>query len=169
MYRARATAGQLAASGWDVTVYTAPREFFTRYIGSVDPSLESGVDPRITIRRPSMDYFRWERDIRRYGRFRANMPVLANAGYNLMQRRFFPEHYASWIPRVVARALREHAGKRFDLILATGKAAMLKASGRSVERNPAAPHASRLAGRRAAPLSMSRRTGGSARDRRNDP
>jgi len=120
VYRARATAGQLAASGWDVTVYTAPREFFTRYIGSVDTSLESGVDPRITIRRPAMDYFRWERDIRRYGRFRANMPVLANAGYNLMQRRFFPEHYASWIPRVVARALREHAGKRFDLILATG-------------------------------------------------
>jgi glycosyltransferase involved in cell wall biosynthesis len=120
VYRARATANHLACAGWDVTVHTAPREFFTRYIGSVDLSLEEGVDERIRVRRPNMGYFRWERDIRRYGRFRANMPVLANAGYNLMQRRFFPEHYASWIPHVVARALREHARKPYDLILATG-------------------------------------------------
>ena len=120
VYRARATAGHLAAAGWDVTVHTAPREFFTRYIGSVDPSLETGVDPRIKIRRPAMGYFRWERDVRRYGRFRANMPILANAGYNWVQRRFFPEHYASWIPHVVSRALREHARHRYDLILATG-------------------------------------------------
>jgi glycosyltransferase involved in cell wall biosynthesis len=120
VYRARATAGHLAAAGWDVTVYTAPREFFTRYIGSVDPSLEQEADERIKVRRPGMGYFRWERDIRRYGRFRANMPILANAGYNWTQRRFFPEHYASWIPHVVARALREHARKRFDLVLATG-------------------------------------------------
>jgi len=120
VYRARATAEQFAAAGWDVTVHTAPREFFTRYIGSVDESLEAGLDPRIAVSRPGMGYFRWERDIRRYGRFRANMPVLANAGYNWMQRRFFPEHYASWIPHVVARALRQHARRRFDLIVATG-------------------------------------------------
>ncbi|MBS2966046.1 glycosyltransferase [Actinocrinis puniceicyclus] len=120
VYRARATARHLAAAGWDVTVYTAPREFFTRYIGTVDPSLEDDADGRIRVRRPGMGYFRWERDIRRYGRLRANMPVLANAGYNWTQRRFFPEHYASWIPRVVARALREHAHRRFDLVLATG-------------------------------------------------
>lgn len=120
VYRARATAAHLAEAGWDVTVYTAPREFFTRYIGTVDPTLEAGLDERITVRRPGMGYFRWERDIRRYGRLRANMPVLANAGYNWMQRRFFPEHYASWIPRVVAQALRDHARRRFDLVLATG-------------------------------------------------
>jgi glycosyltransferase involved in cell wall biosynthesis len=120
VYRARATAEHLAAAGWDVTVHTAPREFFTRYFGSVDPSLEQGVDERIKVRRPGMGYFRWERDIRRYGRFRANMPILANAGYNWTQRHFFPEHYASWIPHVIARALREHAHKRFDLVLATG-------------------------------------------------
>lgn len=120
VYRARATANHLAAAGWDVTVHTAPRMFFTQYIGSVDESLETGIDERIKVRRPKMGYFRWERDIRRYGRFRANMPVLANAGYNYMQRRFFPEHYASWIPHVVARALREHAAKRYDLIVATG-------------------------------------------------
>lgn len=120
VYRARATAAHLAGRGWDVTVYTAPREFFTRYIGSVDPSLEAGLDERIRVRRPGMGYFRWERDLRRYGRARANMPVLANAAYNFTQRRFFPEHYASWIPRVVARALREHARRRFDLVLATG-------------------------------------------------
>lgn len=120
VFRALATANQFAAAGWDVTVHTAPREFFTRYIGSVDESLEAGIDPRIKVFRPEMGYFRWERDIRRYGRFRANMPVLANAGYNWLQRRFFPEHYASWIPHVISRALRQHARKRFDLIVATG-------------------------------------------------
>src|SRR5258708_12163187 len=39
VYRARATANALARSGWDVTVCTAPRRFFTEYIGSTNPSL----------------------------------------------------------------------------------------------------------------------------------
>jgi glycosyltransferase involved in cell wall biosynthesis len=120
VYRARATADHLARSGWEVTVYTAPREFFTRYIGSVDPSLEAGIDPSIRVERPGMGYFRWERDIRRYGRFRANMPVLANAIYNWFQKHFFPEHYASWIPRILSRALRQHTRHRFDVVVATG-------------------------------------------------
>jgi glycosyltransferase involved in cell wall biosynthesis len=120
VYRARATANHLARAGWDVTVHTAPREFFTRYIGSTDESLEASVDPGIRIERPGMGYFRWERDIRRYGRFRANLPVVANAGYNWFQQHFFPEHYGSWIPRVVSRALRAHTRRRFDVVVATG-------------------------------------------------
>jgi glycosyltransferase involved in cell wall biosynthesis len=120
VYRARATAKHLAEAGWDVTVHTAPREFFTRYIGSTDPSLEAGVDPSIRVERPGMGYFRWERDIRRYGRFRANLPVVSNAGYNWLQKNFFPEHYASWIPRVLSRALKSHARRRYDLVVATG-------------------------------------------------
>ena len=92
VYRARATANLLAQRGWDVTVFTAPRRFFTEYIGSTDPTLEESVDPAIRIERPKMGYFRWERDIRRYGRLRANMPVVANALYNYVQRHFFPEH-----------------------------------------------------------------------------
>ncbi|MGH6656794.1 MAG: glycosyltransferase, partial [Actinocrinis sp.] len=103
VYRARATANLLAEHGWEVTVFTAPRRFFTEYIGSTDESLEAGVDPAVRVERPNMGYFRWERDIRKYGRFRANMPVLANAGYNWLQRHFFPEHYASWIPRILAK------------------------------------------------------------------
>ncbi len=120
VYRARATANLLAQRGWEVTVFTAPRRFFTEYIGSTDESLEASVDPAVRVERPNMGYFRWERDIRRYGRFRANNPVLANAGYNWLQRHFFPEHYASWIPRIMAKALRMHARKRFDLVVATG-------------------------------------------------
>jgi glycosyltransferase involved in cell wall biosynthesis len=140
VYRARATAEHLAAAGWDVTVHTAPREFFTRYIGSVDASLEEGVDPRITVTRPGMGYFRWK-DIRNYGRFRANMPVLANAAYNWTQRRFFPEHYASWIPHVVARALRQHAHRRFDLILATGNPFASFAAASWIHRLTGVPYA----------------------------
>jgi glycosyltransferase involved in cell wall biosynthesis len=120
VYRARATANQLARAGWDVTVYTAPREFFTRYIGSTDESLEASVDPAVRVERPGMGYFRWERDLRRYGRLRANFPIVANASYNWLQKHFFPEHYGSWIPRIVARALRAHTRRRFDLVVATG-------------------------------------------------
>ena len=38
---------------------------------SGNPLTQSGVDPRITVCRPDMGYFRWERDIRRYEAFLA--------------------------------------------------------------------------------------------------
>ena len=43
VFRSRATANHLAAAGWDVTVITPQREFFTDYIHSFDPSLEATV------------------------------------------------------------------------------------------------------------------------------
>ena len=45
VFRARATANHLAEAGWDVTVHTAPREFFTDYIHSYDASLEATIHP----------------------------------------------------------------------------------------------------------------------------
>jgi glycosyltransferase involved in cell wall biosynthesis len=120
VYRALATANLLAERSWDVTVATAPREFFTDYLKSYDPSLESYIHPAVAVERPRMGYFRWERDIRRYGRLRANFPSLANAAYGWTQRRVFPEHYAGWLPHLLTRAARLHARRRFDLVLATG-------------------------------------------------
>jgi glycosyltransferase involved in cell wall biosynthesis len=120
VYRALATANHLADSGWDVTVCTAPREFFTEYIRSYDDSLEERIDPRVRVERPRMSFNRWEKDLRRYGAFRGNLPVLSAMGRNLVQGRLFPEHYATWIPGVVARALRMHRKEPFDLVLATG-------------------------------------------------
>ncbi|WBB81626.1 glycosyltransferase [Micromonospora sp. WMMD882] len=120
VYRARATANHLAAKGWDVTVCAAPLSFLYDVIGSVDEDLARTVDPRIRVERPSLNQFVWEKDIRRYSGFRARMPLLAHRLYQFGQRRVFPEHYESWGRAAVARALRLHARKRFDVVLATG-------------------------------------------------
>ncbi len=120
VFRSRATANHLAQSGWDVTVYSAPREFFINYIDSYDPSLESTVDPRVKVVRPGMSYHRWIGDIREYGWFRGNFPTLFSVLRQWETEKLFPEHYATWIPRVVARALAEHRRRPFDVVLATG-------------------------------------------------
>ena len=120
VFRSRATANHLAEQGWDVTVHTAPREFFTQYIDSYDSSIESTVHPEVSVVRPGMDFYRWVNDIREYGRFRANFPTIASTLHRWETERFFPEHYASWIPRVVARALWEHRRRPYDVVVATG-------------------------------------------------
>jgi glycosyltransferase involved in cell wall biosynthesis len=120
VYRARATANYLAANGWDVTTCAAPLKFLHEVIGSVDEGLAATVDPRIRIERPALSQFAWERDLRRMGRFRRTSPVLTRNLYNWGLRHLFPEHYSSWGMAAVARALRLHARRRFDVVLATG-------------------------------------------------
>ena len=68
VFRARATANHLAEAGWDVTVLTAPREFFEHHLdGAADPSLEATVDPRVKVERPAMNTYAFEHDVRRFG------------------------------------------------------------------------------------------------------
>lgn len=120
VFRSTATANHLAAAGWEVTVHTAPREFFTDYLGSSDASLEATVHPDVRVVRPGMSYAHWEQDVRRFGRLRGTLPTLEAV---LRRRRTdlgFPEHYAPWIPRVLAHAVAEHARRPYDLVLATG-------------------------------------------------
>ena len=45
VYRSRAMANHFAAAGWDVTVVTVPKIFFTDYLDSYDPSLEATLHP----------------------------------------------------------------------------------------------------------------------------
>ena len=72
VFRGRATANHLAESGWDVTVLTAPTEFFSYYLdGASDETLLATVDPRVRVVRPPMSAYRWESDVRRFGRFGA--------------------------------------------------------------------------------------------------
>jgi glycosyltransferase involved in cell wall biosynthesis len=122
VFRARATANHLAAADWDVTVFTAPTDFFGTYLGdnAVDPSLADTVDARVSVHRPPMNYYKWKRDLRGFGAFRAHLPVVTNALYNLTTRKLFPEHYIAWLPGVLAQALKLHAARRFDLVVATG-------------------------------------------------
>lgn len=121
VFRGLATANHLARSGWEATVLTAPREFFSRYLrGAVDETLEAEIDPRLRVERPGMGYHVWETDIRSYRWLRRNYPTLVDGLYRRTLRRVFPEHYLSWAPGVLATALRLHARRRFDVVLATG-------------------------------------------------
>jgi glycosyltransferase involved in cell wall biosynthesis len=121
VFRARATANHLAEAGWDVTVLTAPREFFEYHLdGAADPLLEATVDPRVKVERPAMNAYAFEHDVRRFGRFRRTFPNVAQKLYEVTQKRVFGEHYLGWIPAVVRTAVARHLRRPFDLVLATG-------------------------------------------------
>ncbi|MEU8079346.1 glycosyltransferase [Catellatospora citrea] len=120
VYRARATANFLTDQGWDVTVLASPLKFLHEVIGSVDEGLAATVDPRIRVERPAQHQFVWERDIRRFSPMRRNLPLLTRKIYTAAHDRIFPEHYYSWGLNAVSRALRMHARRRFDIVLATG-------------------------------------------------
>ncbi|MFG3689979.1 glycosyltransferase [Micromonospora sp. NPDC047740] len=121
VFRARATANHLAQAGWDVTVLTAPREFFTHYLSDAsDETLEATVDPRVRVERPAMNMRHWETDLRKFGRLRANFPMLSDRLHAALQKAIFPEPYLGWMPGVFRAARRLHSEQRFDLVLATG-------------------------------------------------
>ncbi|MFI0719861.1 glycosyltransferase [Streptomyces sp. NPDC021224] len=120
VYRARATANHLVEQGWDVTVCTAPLEFLHDVIGSVDENLSKTVDPRIVVERPSLNLYSWQSDLREYSRLRRLFPLMSRRMYLFGQEKIFPERYASWAWAAVARGLKLHAKKRFDVVVATG-------------------------------------------------
>lgn len=120
VFRARATANHFAEQGWDVTVLKAPDEYFERVTGSLDPELSATVDPRVQIAAPPVSHFQWETDLRRFGRFRGNFPILAKRLHALQQRRIFPDKYVSWGLSSLREALRRHRRNPFDLVVATG-------------------------------------------------
>ncbi|WP_205718728.1 glycosyltransferase [Actinomadura sp. WMMA1423] len=120
VYRPRATANLLVERGWDVTVFAAPMPFLRDAIGSFDERLLDSVDPRVTVVRPGLNLFAWQRELGDYSRFRGTFPHLARSVYEWKKDHVFPEHYASWAWASVRRALRMHARKRFDVVLATG-------------------------------------------------
>ncbi|WP_207934585.1 glycosyltransferase [Actinomadura sp. KC06] len=120
VYRPRATANLLVEKGWDVTVFAAPLPFLRDAIGSFDEKLLDSVDPRITVVRPNLNQFVWQRNLRDFSRFRGTFPHFAQWVYNFGQKHVFPENYASWARASVRQALRMHARERFDVVLATG-------------------------------------------------
>ncbi|MBG0561609.1 glycosyltransferase [Actinoplanes aureus] len=119
VYRARATANHLTAQGWDVTVFAAPLRFFYEAVGSVDEKLLETIDPRIKVKRPWLNQFIWDHDVRKFSRFRRQFPILAKSFYDLSLKPF-PEHYSSWGLASVIEALKEHARNPFDIVVATG-------------------------------------------------
>ncbi|GGU91258.1 hypothetical protein GCM10010182_02670 [Actinomadura cremea] len=120
VYRPRATANRLTDLGWDVTVFAAPLPFLYDTIGSVDDELLRTIDPRVALVRPELNRFVWQSDVREYSRLRGAFPHLSQSMYAWGQKHVFPERYASWARSSVRRALRMHARRRFDVVLATG-------------------------------------------------
>ncbi|MFD6281931.1 glycosyltransferase [Streptomyces sp. NPDC060209] len=142
VFRARATANHFAEAGWDVTVHTAPREFFETYLeNACDPSLEETVDPRVTVVRPPMSYYAWEKDIRQFGKLRRNFPTVAASLYKLFQSKVFPEHYLTWIPGVLSSAVKAHFKEKFDLVIATGNPFVSFAAAQALGRLLKIPYA----------------------------
>ncbi|OZV81166.1 glycosyl transferase [Micromonospora echinospora] len=141
VYRARATANYLAAHGWDVTAFAAPIKFLREVIGSVDEQLAETVDPRVRIERPPLSQFAWERDLRRFSRFRGMSPVMASKMYKLGLAKIFPEHYLSWAAASVRKALAMHARRRFDVVLATGNPFASFAAAWMIHRLTGVPYA----------------------------
>jgi glycosyltransferase involved in cell wall biosynthesis len=135
VFRARATANHLAEAGWEVTVHTAPREFFEHYLdGAADPALEATVDPRVRIVRPAMNMFPFEQDVRRFSFLRRNFPSLTAEMYARLQQRVFQEAYLGWIPGVLRAAVAQHLRQRFDLVVATGNPFVSFAAARQLGR-----------------------------------
>ncbi|GGQ28364.1 glycosyltransferase involved in cell wall biosynthesis [Actinomadura coerulea] len=120
VYRARATANRLVQQGFDVTVFTAPLPFLYDTIGSVDEKLGETVDPSITVVRPKLNQYSWQTELQDYSGFRGRFPHLAQSMYEWGQEHRFPERYGSWARACVRKALRMHARRRFDVVLATG-------------------------------------------------
>ncbi|MET9968436.1 glycosyltransferase [Streptomyces sp. NPDC006356] len=120
VYRARATANHLVEKGWDVTVCAAPLDFLHDVIGSVDEELSKTVDPRIRVERPSLNQYSWQHDLREFSRLRRSFPLMAQRIYEFGQSKLFPERYASWAWASVARGLKLHTRRRFDVVIATG-------------------------------------------------
>ncbi|RKS68392.1 glycosyltransferase involved in cell wall biosynthesis [Actinomadura pelletieri DSM 43383] len=120
VYRPRATANRLVEEGWDVTVFAAPLPFLYDTIGSVDEKLMDTIDPRIRLVRPNLNRYTWQTDLRDFSGFRGRFPHLAHSLHMWGQNSVFPDRYLSWARASVAKALRMHARRRFDLVLATG-------------------------------------------------
>ena len=120
VFRGRATANHLSRAGWDVTVVTPQREFFSDFIRSYDPSLENAVEPEVRVERVRFPGRLWEPDIRRYSAFRGNFPAQHNSIMTWLEAKAFPEAYAPWIPRAVRAAAKLHRDDPFDVVLATG-------------------------------------------------
>ncbi|WP_235856897.1 glycosyltransferase [Occultella glacieicola] len=119
VYRALATANAFARSGWRVTVLTADRDTFDRYTGT-DPSLESRIDPDITVMRVPFEWPAQDADIRTYSWLRAQLPQAWHRWRGLLDRRSFPERgYGPWRGPLERAARSIHAADPVDLVVST--------------------------------------------------
>ncbi len=119
VYRALATANGFIEQGFDVTVLTATRETFINFTGA-DFSLEEQVDPGVEIERVPFSWPMLETDMRQWSAMRVFAPRLWRKGLAKRDVKDFPErNYGPWRRPLEEAALRIHARKPVDLVVAT--------------------------------------------------
>lgn len=117
VFRPLAMGNYFAERGWHVSVITVQEEYFDRVTASRDDSLLEAIHPDIDVIRVPMPLQHLERDMRRFGPFRANFPHLHS---ELYQRLTVLDRYTPWLPGVVRAAVSLHRRDPLDLVLATG-------------------------------------------------
>lgn len=119
VHRALATANELCARGFDVTVLTADRETFIRHTG-IDTSLEERVHPDIRIERVPFAWPLAEGDLRTWPRERAKDPVGWADAYREREAEQFPEPtYGPWHDALLAAAEAVHRERPVQLTIAS--------------------------------------------------
>ncbi len=120
VFRARATANYFVRAGWDVTVLTVTRDFFTRVTRSADLDLEKTIDPAVVVERVPMRLAPQGPEIASMGWLQANLPGIYGKFWALLRKVPFPDRYASWIPAASRRAVEIGRAHPVDVIVATG-------------------------------------------------
>ena len=120
VYRIRSWANHFVRRGFDVTVLAADREYWYERTGVVDPELETTIDPRVRVVHVKVPREHLRQDLRAMSWAHGNFPKAWMRVHGIVQRRIFPEVYATIIPAFVARGLAVHARHRVDVVFATG-------------------------------------------------
>jgi glycosyltransferase involved in cell wall biosynthesis len=119
VYRALATVNAFARAGFRVTVLTATRETFLTYTGA-DPSLESLVDPAVSVHRIPFAWPALDPDIRHWSPLRAFLPPVWRKLRSRLDTRDFPEvGYGPWRGPLERAALDLHAADPVDVVVAS--------------------------------------------------
>jgi glycosyltransferase involved in cell wall biosynthesis len=130
----------LHAAGFRVTVLTAERAAFQRFVGS-DTSLEGTVAEGIEVVRVPFEWPTRDWDIRRWGRDRAVDPVGWLAHYKAHETDQFPEpNFGPWHGDLLAAADALHAADPVDLVVGSANPNVDFAVGEHLHRQHGVPH-----------------------------
>lgn len=139
-YRTLATANALCAAGFRVTVLTAERDAFQRFVGS-DTSLEGTIDPAIDVVRVPFEWPGRDMDIRRWPRARAEDPLTWIDDHHAHETDVFPEpHFGPWHDDLLAAAEAVQHSDPVDLVVGSANPNVDFAVGVHLHEKYGVPH-----------------------------
>jgi glycosyltransferase involved in cell wall biosynthesis len=139
-YRTLATANALFEAGFRVTVLTADRESFQRFVGS-DSSLEGTIAEGIDVVRVPFEWATRDMDIRRWSRERALDPLGWIADYKDHETDDFPEpNFGPWHDALIEAAEAVHRATPVDLVVGSANPNVDFAVGEHLHSRYGVPH-----------------------------